>query len=50
MYKFDIPNFVSVPIAYSLSVKGLIANAFSNIDACVAVKGNTEEVCERATD
>jgi hypothetical protein len=29
MYKFDIPDFVSVPIAYSLSVKGLTANAFS---------------------
>jgi hypothetical protein len=25
MYKFDIPDFVSVPIAFSLSVKGLIA-------------------------
>jgi hypothetical protein len=28
MYRFDIPDFVSVPIVYNLSVKGLIANAF----------------------
>ena len=27
MYRFDIPDFVSVPNVYSLPVKGLIANA-----------------------